>query len=648
MNSEKKKLKIPLPSVPPDLIAIVCVITSVLLFVTGYYVPVAAELKTFVFACCVVLTSYDVIIDTVTKGIKERAFNENLLVIIAAVIAFLIGKSAEGAAVMIIFSAGKVAHRKYVERSAKVIENLIDLRPEVVNAVINGAIVQMSPGKIKAGDTISVSPGELVSLDGVVINGQSDIYASCLEGEAMRVTVTEGSEVRSGSVNLTGVLNIRVTADFDHSTISRILKIVENAVTQKSVAEKMIRRFARLFAPAAVAAALIIGVAVPLLAGLSMSVWLSRALGFLAVFNPAGLIAATALTYFACIGGAALKGILFKSANVVDNVANTTSVIFDKTGTLTDGKYEIIDINAYGIPDKRLLMLAAYAELNSNHPIARSIVAAASAMPDFTRVSDYREFAGKGAEVEIDGNVVSAGNALFLTELGITPDISQSEASVVYIAVNGKYAGRILLSDAVKPDAKKAVKDLHAMGIDRIAVFTGETKEVAAAVATQLDIKEFYAECLPGDKITRLKGLLEMQLAGDKLLFVGDGLDDAQVLQMADAGVTIGGFHSDEAILSADMLVMTDEPSKIASAITLARYANKISRQNIMLFFGVKGLILLLMLLGIATLWVAVLADACLTMLAVVNAMRAYGLTNKEIRQFLPKKKKEEVDMASE
>lgn len=410
----------------------------------------------------------------------------------------------------------------------------------------------------------------------------------------------------------------------------------------------MIKRWARFYTPAIVAAALIVGILIPVFSGLPLQSWLSRALGMLVVSSPSALIISVALTYFAGVGGAAKKGILFKGAHVVDTLAHTTSVVFDKTGTLTDGKFQLNDINAYGISVERLLMLAAYAELFSSHPLARAIVAAANIVPDFSRVSDYREFIGKGTEIEIGGNTVTVGNALLMEELRITPDKSQAESSVVYIAVNGRYAGRILLKDTLKPDSKKAVKDLHAIGIDRIAIFTGDKKEVAADVAGQLGIKEYYAECLPEDKFTRLKGLLEMQLAGDKLVFAGDGVDDATVMKMADVGITLGGFGSQETVEAADMIVMTDEPSKIAAAITIARNTNCIVRQNIIVSLGLKALILALVIAGIASIWLAVLADAIFALAAIINAMRAFGLQRKAMRKVLPRQHKDDMDITGE
>ncbi len=647
MTKEKEKLRVPM-FLPPDLILIVCIIVSALLFAVGLIIPVAPWLKTFIFASCVALTCYDVVIDTAVKISKERDFNMNLLIVIAAAAAFLVGKGAEGAAVMLIFRTGEVLHRKTVKRSANIVEKFMDLRPETVNAVINGAIVQMAPGKIAVGDIISVSPGEIIALDGVVISGVSQLDTSALNGEALPLPIKDGSAVLSGSVNLTGVLNIRVTSDFDNSTVSRILRLVEKAENRKAGPEKKVRKFARIFTPAVVAAALIIGVLIPVFGSFPLSPWISRALGLLVASSSSAMIISVTLTYFAGIGGASKKGIIFKGAEVVDTAAHTTSVVFNKTGTLTDGIFQVISVNSYGISESRLLMLAAYAELFSNHPIARSVVAAADIMPDFAKVSDYHEYVGKGTEIEIGGNTVSAGNALFMEELGIEPELPTSDTSVVYIAVNRQYAGRILLSDSVKENSKNAVRDLHAIGIDRIVIFTGDRKEATADVAGQLGIKEYYAECLPEDKYMRLKGLMDMQLSGDKLIFVGSGIDDAPVLKMADVGITLGGLGTDEANDAADMIIMTDEPAKVATAINIARGTNKLVGQNIVLSLGFKGLVLIFVLLGIASMWMAALADAVFSMIVIINAMQAFGIKRSVLRKTLPKPGKESEDYISE
>lgn len=432
--------------------------------------------------------------------------------------------------------------------------------------------------------------------------------------------------------------NVSATSALDDSNTSRILKIIEEADNKKSKKEKIITRFARIFTPSIIAVAVIIGVFVPLIGRLDIKPYMNIAFGLLVLSTLSAHFISVPLTYFAGFGRATKQGILYKNADVVDKVARTTSVIFDKTGILTQGRYQVSEINANEISDERLLMLASYAELHSSHPIARAIVSAAEFEYDYDKISDFREIKGKGTEVNIGGINVSAGNALFMQELGLTPDISQAEASVVYIAVNGKYAGRILLSDTVRPDAKKAVKELHAIGIDRIAIFTGDRKEATVDVASQLGICEFYAECLPEEKVKRLKGLTDMQLPGDKLIFIGDGISDAPVLKTADIGVAMGGIGSDEAVEAADMVIMTNEPSKIVTAIKLARDTSRIVRQNILLSISAKVIILLFILIGIAPIWLAVLSEGVVSIAAVFNAARAFGFNSREVLKVLLKK----------
>ncbi|SHH93263.1 Cd2+/Zn2+-exporting ATPase [Sporobacter termitidis DSM 10068] len=626
MENDRDQLKKPRPALPPDFLLLMCLAVSAVLLAVGLFVHVAAWLKIFIFASSVVLAGYDVAVDTVVKIVREHDFDESFLVVIAAIGVFLIGREAEGAAVMLLFRVGEVVRDKAAKRLKSSIEGFVDLRPDEVNAVVSGAIVRKAAGKIREGDVISVAPGERFALDGVVVSGVSEVDASALTGSSVRRTVREGSEVLSGCLNLTGTLDIRATCEFDGTTVSRLLKFVEKDESKKARPEKKIARFAGIFTPTVIAATLVVGVLVPLFGGFDFRPWLSRAFGFLAVSGASALVISITLTYFAGIGGAAKKGILFKGASIVDAAAHATSVVFDKTGTLTTGSYQVADIQSYNIPADQLLMLGAYAEAYSRHPMARAIIAEAGFTPDYDRISNYREISGKGTEVDISGMTVTAGNALMMEELGITPDIAENDASVVYIAVSGKYAGRILLRDTIRPDAKRTVRDLHNIGIDRIAMFTGDKKSAAGEIASQLGILEFYAEYQVEDKLKRLRGLNEMQLPGDKLIFIGDGASDVPVLRLADVGAAIGGLGSDEAADAAGMVIMTDEPSKITEAIKLARTTDKIVGQNITVSLVLKGLVLLLVALGLATAWVAVLADAVVSVLAVLNAMRAFGL----------------------
>jgi Cd2+/Zn2+-exporting ATPase len=632
-NDRQKKLAL---SLPPDLLMLSCITASALLLGAGLFVPVAEWLKIFIFAAAVILAGYDIVLDSAVKIVREHDFEENLIMIIPTIGAFLIGRAAEGAAVMVLFRIGEFLRNKAVEKSTNTIEGVMDLRPDIVNAVVSGAIVRKAAGKIKTGDIISVAPGERFALDGIVISGESEIDASALTGANARLPVREGSEILSGCLNLTGVLNVRVTSEFDSTTVSRILKFVEKDESRKSKPEKMILRFAGIFTPAVIAAAVILGLLVPLLGRLDFIPWLVRAFAFLAVSLSGALVISVTLTYFAGIGGAAKRGILYKGASVVDATAHATSIIFDKTGTLTTGTFQVVDVISESISSDKLLMLGAYAQAYSENPMARAIVAAAGLAPDHARITNYREIQGRGTEAEVGGMTVAAGNTVFMKELGVLSDYQQNEASVVHIAVNGRYAGRILLTDAVRPGAKKAVKELHKIGIDRIAFFTGERKDISGEIASSLGILEYYSESQQDEKLKRLKGLTEMQLPGDKLIYIGDGMTDAPVMKIADVAVAMGGLASDEIAEAADMVIMMEEPSKLTEAVELARRTDKIVRQNILLSLVLKGLLLLLILIGLVTVWIAVLADAVVSVFAVLNAMRAFGFSRQERNRTMP------------
>ena len=635
MEKEREKRLIPLPALPQDFLMLTCLAAAAVLTAVGLLAPLQNWLRILFFAVSVLLSGYDLALEAASKLVREQELEANLLLVVAAIGAFLIGRAAEGAAVMVLFKAGVYGLQKLVERSTDAIERLLDRRSDSVNAVIGGAIAQRPAGKIKAGDIISVAPGERLVLDGEVVSGRSELDSSALTGSTERVPVGYGSSVTSGSVNLTGVLNVRVTAEFDGSMMTRLMKLLERSEAKKSGQEKRIERFAHILTPSVIGAALIVGLLVPLIGRLPFPPWFGRGLGFLVVAYPTALLLSAPLTYFAGICGILRKGVLVKDAAVLDTLTHATSIVFDKTGIVTTGEFQVTGVNSREIPPERLLMLAAYAEAESKHPMARAIVEAYGLEPDLSRIAGYREIPGKGTEININGVMVAAGSALLMEELGAIRDIPRNEASVVYIAVSGRYAGRILLKDALKPDAKKAVKDLREAGVDRIALFTGDRKEAAVDAADRLGIQEVYADCLPDEKVKRLKGLTDMQLPGDKLVFVGDGESDRLALQTADIGVSLGGLGSDEAVAAADMIVMTNELSRIAPAIVLARATNGIVRQNIILALALKGLLLLLILIGLVGPWIAVFADAAASVLTIFNARRAFGMRGREIKKEL-------------
>lgn len=609
----------------PNILLIVCVAVAAILFVAIQFIPVTQGVMTFVYIACVTLVIYDMLIEAVMKLIRYKNYDENLLIVIGAIGLLILGEGLLCTAAVLVYKAGIIIYTILEEKSAEMFERVVDVRPMVVNAIDCGAVMQKSVGKIEVGDVIAVASGEYIALDGIVIGGASVVDNAALTGDTAQMQVSPGSPVHSGSMNRGGNLNIEVTATFDHSFLSHVIKHIDIAENRKSKTEKSIASLARVYMPAIVAIAIITGLLVPIFGALEFKTWLIRAFGLLFISGLGALLKMIPLTYLAGITGAVKKGILYKGSDVVEILARTTSVIFEKTGILTTGHFKVTDVQAYGISEEKLLMLAAYAELRSEHPMAQAIVEEADIDTDFSKITGFRSFAGRGTEVDVAGLTVSAGNARFMEELGITPDISQNESSVVYIAVNRKYAGRILLSDTIKPDAQKAVRDLRAIGIDRLALFTGDKYETAGNVAGKLAIREFYAECIPDDKAARIKGLHDMQLKGDRLIFVGDGKQDAAVMKAADAGVVLRGLNELSTAGDADMVIMSDDPSKIAEAIVLARSTNEIIRLDILLTLGIKALTLLLMLFGAIPAWLAVLADVCLTSAMIVYVYQTFG-----------------------
>jgi Cd2+/Zn2+-exporting ATPase len=648
MDDEREIKSVLPPILLTDMLLIACCVVSAVFFAWRCLRRWMTGSGPSYFTACIMLLFYDLLFDAVMKFINERVFDHNVLAIIAAVGALSIGWGEAGAAAALIYRIGAVVNRLMAERSVITAESMLDIRPEVVNAVVNGAIVQMSAGRIEVGDIISVAPGEHIAFDGIVSGGESALDISVMTGQTAPRPGSAGSKVMSGSLNLTGVLNIRVTSDFDHSVVSRVVKYLNDAETRKSKPEKTAEWLARLFMPAACGVAVIVGLIVPLIGGLSVVPWLGRAFGILFISSLSAQAISIQLTYFNSIAGALKRGILFKGADVIDTLAHATSVVFDMTGILTDGRFAVAAVQPNGITSDRLMTLAAYAAANATTPVMRAITAEADVDVDFTKINDYRPSYLGGYEVDIGNVTVAAGGEAFMAELGITPDISQTEASAVYVAVNGPYVGRILLTDAIRPDSKRAVRQLQANGVDRIAMFTGDNIAAAGEAATQIGIQELYTEKRPEEKIARLNGLHDMQLKGDRLIFVGDASDDPSVLRRADAGIVMGGLESQAVEEAADMIIMTDTPSKVAEAIVLARHTDSIVGQNIPALLGVKGVVLLLLLFGVFPIWAGVLADVLLTLGAILNAMRAFGMTREEIRRSLTNKPADVFDTGYE
>ena len=578
-----------------------------------------------VFLASYLLVGGEVLIKAVRNITKGEIFDENFLMGIATIGAFAIGEYPEGAAVMIFYRVGEAFQDYAVGRSRKSISALMDIRPDYANLKTAAGLERVSPETIRIGDRIVVKPGEKIPLDGVVVEGFSTLDTSALTGESLPRDVEQGSAVLSGSINKSGLLIIEVSTVFGESTVSKILNLVQNAGSKKSVTENFITKFARYYTPAVVCSAAALAFLPPLLIpGATFAEWGSRALVFLVVSCPCALVISIPLSFFGGIGGASRNGILIKGSNYLEALTNVDTVVFDKTGTLTRGVFRVTRIVPAGkFTEETLLYYAAHAESASNHPIAFSIRNAYKKELDPRMIGGYEEIAGKGVSVHIGENRVLAGNAKLLESATIPVPLVEEPGTAVYLAVNGGYAGYILISDELKADSKRAVEELRSIGVKRIAMFTGDSKAVGESIAQQIGLDTVYAELLPHQKVEYLEEMERHKSGSGKLLFVGDGINDAPVLARSDVGIAMGGVGSDAAIEAADVVLMTDEPSKIAGAIRIARRTRAIVWQNIVFALSVKGLILILGALGMATMWEAVFGDVGVALIAVLNAMRA-------------------------
>jgi Cd2+/Zn2+-exporting ATPase len=566
----------------------------------------------------------EVLVKAAKNIAKGEIFDENFLMGIATIGAFAIGEYPEGAAVMIFYRVGEAFQDYAVGRSRKSISALMDLRPDYANLKTAGGIRRVSPETVRSGDLIVVKPGEKIPLDGVVVDGFSALDTSALTGESMPRDVEKGSAVLSGSVNKNGLLTIEVSKVFGESTVSKILNLVQNAGNKKSVTENFITRFARYYTPAVVFSAAALAVVPPLLVpGASFAEWINRALVFLVVSCPCALVISIPLSFFGGIGGASRNGILVKGSNYLEALTKVDTVVFDKTGTLTKGVFSVTKIVPAGeLTEEKLLYYAAHAESASNHPIALSIRAAYRKELEAGAAGPYQEIAGKGVSVRVGEDTVLAGNAKLLDSANIAVPAVGEPGTVVYLAVNNEYAGYIVISDEMKADSRQAVEDLRNVGVKRIVMFTGDSKAVGESIATQIGLDAVYAELLPHQKVEYLDALERQKSGPGKLVFVGDGINDAPVLARSDVGIAMGGVGSDAAIEAADVVLMTDEPSKITGAIRIARKTRNIVWQNIVFALSVKGLILVMGALGMATMWEAVFGDVGVALIAVLNAMR--------------------------
>ena len=598
------------------------------------FIPVAGILRLALYLAVYLLIGYD-ILKKAGKGILNgRVFDENFLMAIATVGAFALaiykksGDYNEAIAVMLFYQVGELFQSYAVGKSRKNISALMDIRPDYANIEKDGSLVKVDPDEVAVGTVIVVQPGEKVPIDGVVVEGESTLNTSALTGESLPRDAHEGDEVISGCINMTGVLKIRTTKAFGESTVSKILELVENSSSRKSRSEDFIAKFARVYTPAVCGSALALAVLPPvvrLIMGLSAEweIWLYRALTFLVTSCPCALVVSIPLTFFAGIGGASRQGILVKGSNYLETLSRVRTVVFDKTGTLTRGVFEVSGVHHSPLENEKLIEYAALAECASSHPISRSLQKAYGKPIDRSRVTDIEEISGHGVTATVDGVTVAAGNAKLMDKLGIAYQSCHSVGTIIHMAVNGEYAGHIVISDIVKPHSKEAIDALHKAGVTKTVMLTGDAKKVAESVAAELGVDEVHAELLPGDKVNEVEKLLDAQGKGGKLAFVGDGINDAPVLSRADIGVAMGAMGSDAAIEAADVVLMDDEPLNIAKAIRISRKCLRIVYQNIAFALAVKFLCLLLVALGAAGMWAAIFADVGVMVLAVLNAIRA-------------------------
>ena len=604
------------------------IIVSAVLMVALHFVPVTGLVRFALYMVPYFIVGYDILWKAVLGIWNRQVFDENFLMAVATVGAIVIGLTdsgdyTEAIAVMLFYQIGELFQSYAVGRSRKNISELMDIRPDYANMERDGQLVQVDPDEVAVGDTIVIKAGERVPLDGIVTQGNSALDTAALTGESLPRDVAAGDEVISGCVNLSGLLHVRVTRPFGESTVAKILDLVENSSEKKAKAEHFITKFARYYTPAVVFAALALAVIPSLLLEGGWGVWVPRALNFLVVSCPCALVISIPLSFFGGIGGASKHGILVKGSNYLEALARAGIVVFDKTGTLTRGTFEVTVIHPQQLSEQELLELAALAEHFSTHPISLSIQAACRPAPDPARVTDVKEIAGRGVQAVVDGRTVLAGNQKLMDQFQISfEDRCRHMGTIIHVAVDGEYAGHIVISDQPKPEAAQALSDLKAAGVRRTVMLTGDAQSAAEGVARELGLDEFHAELLPGDKVDQVERLLAQKQPKENLVFVGDGINDAPVLSRADIGVAMGALGSDAAIEAADIVLMDDDLSKLAQAVRIARKTLSIVRQNIVFALAVKGLVLVLSALGYVGMWWAVFADVGVSVLAILNASR--------------------------
>jgi len=610
------------------------IIIAAVLMIVLHFIPVEGILLFLLYLIPYLIIGYDILIKA-GKGIMNRqVFDENFLMAVATIGAMAVGliesgDYAEAIGVMLFYQIGEFFQGYAVSKSRKNISELMDIRPDYANIEVDGKLEQVDPDEVEPGTTIIVQPGEKVPIDGIVTEGTSSLNTSALTGESLPRTAGAGDEIISGCINMTGVLKIRTTKEFGESTVSKILDLVENASSRKSKSEEFISKFARVYTPAVCYSALALAILPPLVRMLALglpadwSQWIYRALTFLVISCPCALVISIPLSFFAGIGGASNAGVLVKGSNYLESLSKTKCIVFDKTGTLTQGVFEVSAVHHNQMEERLLLEYAALAESASSHPISKSIIRAYGKEPDRSRVRDIQEISGNGVIATVDGHKVAAGNTKLMKRMNIPYHDCHMTGTIIHMAIDDTYAGHILISDIIKPTAARAIAALKAAGIEKTVMLTGDSKAVAEQVASELGIDTVYSELLPGDKVAKVEELLENKKSKGRLAFVGDGINDAPVLSRADIGIAMGAMGSDAAIEAADIVLMDDDPLKIAKAIKISRKCLRIVYQNITFALGIKVICLILGALGIANMWLAIFADVGVMIIAVLNAIRA-------------------------
>ena len=616
MNKKQKKV-------------LIRIIAAVVLLIALAFVPAEGWLQFALYMIPYLVIGYDILKKAVKGILNRQVFDENFLMAVATIGAIALGDYKEGVAVMLFYQIGELFQSYAVGKSRRNISELMDIRPDYANVEQDGELVQVDPDEVEIGTVILVKPGEKIPIDGIVVEGASSLNTSALTGESLPREAKEGDEVISGCINMTGLLKIRTTKEFGESTVSKILELVENSSSRKSRSENFISKFARIYTPAVCYGAVALAFLPPIVRMVFMGLpadfgtWIYRALTFLVISCPCALVISIPLSFFAGIGGASKEGVLVKGSNYLETLSQTKYVVFDKTGTMTQGVFEVSGIYPAALSKEEVVEYAACAESYSSHPISKSLQKAYGKEIDKNRVTEVKEISGKGVTAQVDGRLVAAGNGKLMDQLGVPYTVCNEVGTLVYVAVDGRFAGCILISDLLKPHAKEAIAALKNAGVTRTVMLTGDTKRVADAVAAELGIHEVCSELLPADKVSKVEELLARKSGKEKLAFVGDGINDAPVLSRADIGIAMGALGSDAAIEAADIVLMDDDPLKIAKAIRISRKCIRIVYENIYFAIGIKVICLILGAFGIANMWAAIFADVGVMVIAVLNAIRA-------------------------